>query len=64
MNNEYPPEVQWVKKNKGILNLKAVAEQTDIPVKNLWNYCNDRHSLNQIHWKKVVNWVKALKIND
>jgi len=58
----YPPEVLWIKQNKDILNLKAVAEGTKIPVKNLWNYCNNIHSLNSKHWKSASKWVQKRQI--
>lgn len=57
----YPDQVTWLKKNKDALNLKYVAEQIGIPVKNLWNYCNNVHSLNEKWWAKTVKWVNNLK---
>jgi hypothetical protein len=60
----YPFEVQWIRANKDILNLKSVAEKTHIPVKNLWNYCNDIHSLNKVWWPSVIKFVRKRNVKE
>lgn len=59
----YPSEVLWIKRNKDVLNLKSVAKDIGIPAKNLWNYCNDVHSLNEKWWPKAIKWVKKVNEN-
>lgn len=55
----YPQEILWIKQHKDILSLRKVADQIGIPQKNLWNYCNDVHSLNEMYWQRAVDWVRA-----
>lgn len=55
----YPQEIIWLKSAKKILNMKLISEQIEIPQKNLWNYCNDVHSLNEMYWIRAVDWVRA-----
>lgn len=54
---EHPSQIDWIRKNKDILNLKEIATQTKVPIKNLWSYCNGVHSLNENHWPTVIEWV-------
>lgn len=58
----HPPEIEWLKEMKYLLNLKAVAAEIGVPTKAFWNYCNGIHSLNPKWWPQTQKCVKAFQL--
>jgi hypothetical protein len=57
----YSPEILWLKAHKEAFNLKNVAEQAGIPIRNLWNFCNDKYTLNQTWHKPLSKWIREFR---